>query len=171
MKTRMSRLVATTVIALAVLPALTAPPAFAHASELESSPAADEVLTSAPEEVRIDFDSALLEAGSALLVRDETGESITTGAAVIDGSTYSVPVDAAAPEGVYTVAYRVVSADGHTVEGDFSYTVGTATEGAAVDAAAAASEADQAPWLPFALFGGIGLVVILGIGGALLFRK
>jgi len=72
---------------LAVLISITAlvlmpQPAFGHASSVGSSPAADAVLDTAPSEVRIDFDSGLLEMGAALIVRSADGSSVTTGPAV-----------------------------------------------------------------------------------------
>lgn len=178
-------------------------PAFAHASQVGSSPAADEVLMAAPSEVRIDFDSGLLEMGAALVVRDTAKESITVGPAVVGDRILTVPVDTEAGPGAYSVAYRVVSADGHTIEGSFEYVVMGEPEPADTQASATPSPAetesalpsaepsgtpmptetgaaveaatDGAPeegsLLPILLFGGVGLVLMVGIGGALLLRR
>lgn len=172
-----------------------ASPAFGHASGVGSSPAADEVLPSPPSNVTIDFDSGLLDMGAALVVRDQDGTSIVTGEPVIDDRSFSVAVDPAAPPGVYDVAYRVVSADGHTVEGAFTYTVeGTPAAGeSSVDAGASApaappagdaettpteaaapvttSAAEESGGFPVIWVVGVGLVVIVGVGAALLLRR
>lgn len=204
MTTGLHRARALVILVVAMLAGLvlSAGPAFAHASQVGSSPAADEVLAAAPSEVRIDFDSGLLEMGAALVVRDEAKESITTGPAVVGDRILTVPVDTEAGAGTYSVAYRVVSADGHTIEGSFDYTVEGAPEPAAAETntaspteaesapqstqadstpapsetdAAAAATTDGAPeegsLLPILLFGGVGLVLIIGIGGALLLRR
>lgn len=163
-------------VALTLTTLVAAPSAVhAHASQVGSAPSADEVLPAAPAEVRIDFDSGLLEMGAALVVRDENEESVTTGPAVVGDRTFTVPVDPRAAPGVYSVAYRVVSADGHTIEGSFDYTVaGDVAQSAVTTAPSAAPVAGQesdASWLPIALFAGVGIVVIIGLGGALLLRR
>lgn len=175
---------------------LSSAPASAHASQVGSSPAADEVLTAAPSEVRIDFDSGLLDMGAALVVRNEAKESITAGPTVVGDRILAVPVDPEAPAGTYTVAFRVVSADGHTVEGSFNYTIEEVTPSVEADANSTASQVpddptaepaaspvseptptptaapeEGGPALPLLLFGGVGVVLILGIAGALLLRR
>lgn len=166
---RAVRILMAALIPLTVL-ALTSSPAFGHASEVESAPAADQVLDSAPREVRIDFDSGLLEMGSALIVRDADGRSITTGPAVVKDRAFSVPVDPSATPGTYEVAYRVVSADGHTIEGSFAYTV---DGGAAAPAQqpVAANESSDGAGLPVIWIVGGGVILILALGAALLWRR
>lgn len=140
-----------------------------HASSAGSTPAADEVLATAPSEVQVEFDSGLLEMGSALIVRDAAGRSITTGDAVVSDRTISVAVDPAAAPGVYEVAYRVVSADGHTVEESFSYTVSDGT--ASATAPATTGEPAASSGLPLGWLIAGGVIVILGVGAALLWRR
>lgn len=168
-------------------------PAFGHASQVGTSPEADSVLDAAPAEVTITFDSGLLDMGAALVVRDQDGTSIVTGEPVIDDRAFSIAVDPSAPAGAYDVAYRVVSADGHTVEGSFTYTVdGTADSSVeagpssssatptseAVEATATeptesapASSAEESGGFPVIWIVGVGLVAIVGIGVALLLRR
>ena len=173
-----------------------ASPAFGHASQVGSSPAADDVLPASPSEVTVTFDSGLLDMGAALVVRGQDGTSIVTGEPVIDDRSFSVAVDPSAPAGAYDVAYRVVSADGHTVEGSFTYTVeGTpdAAEPSSVAASSASpaaaageevsesapeaapplttSDAEASGGFPVIWVVGVGLVVIVGIGAALLLRR
>jgi copper transport protein len=52
----------------------------------------------------------------------------------IDGTTLTVPIEGMLPDGVYTVTWRVVDAEeGHETAGAFSFGVGTASGGAAVE--------------------------------------
>lgn len=118
-------------LALALLSALAlvvpATAASGHASWLESSPSAGSTVDTAPSEVQVSFDSPLLDTGGALVVTSADGVVISEPAAVINLAEISVAVDPGAPPGVYTVAFRVVSEDGHTVSDSFDYTVaGTA---------------------------------------------
>ena len=55
----------------------------------------------------------------------------TLGEQVIDGGTVTVSLPSPLPDGTYTVAYRVVSADGHPVQGAYQFTVTGATADAA----------------------------------------
>lgn len=162
------RVMLAAVLSLAALLLLPAP-ASGHASAAGSTPAADEVVQSAPSEVRIEFDSGLLEMGSALIVRDADGRSITTGPAVVSDREFSVPVDPKAPPGVYEVAYRVVSADGHTVEETFSYTVSDGTSSAT--AVTTSTEPSDSPGLPLGWLLAGGVIVIIAVGAALLWRR
>jgi methionine-rich copper-binding protein CopC len=194
MTTRLTSLAAALLLGAGTI--IGASPAFGHASQVDSSPTADEVLSPAPSEVTITFDSALLDMGAALVVRDKGGSSIVTGDAVIDDRVLSVAVDPSAPAGVYEVAYRVVSVDGHTVEGAFTYSVegaagaaepspGTGpsappTPAAPEDTEVTTTEAatpittsveEESGGSPVIWIVGVGLVVIVGVAGALLLRR
>lgn len=194
MTTRLASLAAALLLGMGTI--IGASPAFGHASQVDSSPAAEEVLSPAPSDVTITFDSPLLDMGAALVVRDQDGSSIVTGEPVIDDRAFSVAVDPSAPPGMYEVAYRVVSADGHTVEGAFTYRVGgsadatepTESTGTPVpsapvvsaDAEAATPEAvtptstsveEESGSALILWVVGVGLVVIVGVGAALLLRR
>lgn len=132
-RTVASTLLALLVTGMAVLGMATA--ASAHSQQIGSNPAADEIVTIAPSEVVIEFDSPLVDMGAAVAVRSQDEVSITTGPPVIGDRRVTVPVDPTAVAGTYTVAYRVVSEDGHTITSTFQYTV----EGDAGSAAPAAS--------------------------------
>lgn len=131
-------------LAIALLGALAlvipATGASAHADWLESVPAAGSTLDAAPAEVRVSFDSPLLDSGAALVVTNAEGVVISEPKPVIDRTEISVAVDPGAPAGVYTVAFRVVSEDGHTVSDSFDYTVaGQAPAAASAPSTTAAS--------------------------------
>lgn len=169
-----------------------ASPARAHA-ELESSDPADgATLTAPPASVSFTFGEELLEQGNAIVVTElGTGTRLTTGPVQVDRDVVSVawPDDSAAGE--YRAAFRVVSADGHPIEGTITFTVSSGsgstpaesspapTQSAtplaspAVDPdASAAADSDEGGVSQAAWILGIGLVVLLGaLGGAWYLRR
>lgn len=98
--------------------------AWGHASQVSSTPAAGESVPALPPEIVIAFDSTVMKAGLAVVVRDPAG-------AIVDGAQpivvrNEVRVGLAADEdasGTFAVAYRVVSEDGHAITGQFDFTV------------------------------------------------
>lgn len=66
-------------------------------------------------------------AGFVFSVTDADGNFYGDGCVVVDGSTASMPV-ALGGAGTYSVAYRVVSADGHPIEGAWSFTYAPSTD-------------------------------------------
>ena len=117
-----------------------ATPASAHSSQLDASPPVNAVLDGPPAQVRIVFDTPLLETGSALVVTGPDGTVISDPSPAVDAETITAALDPTAPPGTYTVAYRVVSSDGHTVTSSYEYTVAGA---ASASAAPSASTADE----------------------------
>jgi methionine-rich copper-binding protein CopC len=100
-----------------------APAAQAHVTVVGTTPAADAALDVAPARVEVRFDSGLLDIGDAIVVRSGDGRDISTGPVDLGRDSIAVAVDPAAGPGPYTVAFRVVSADGHEVSSSFAYTV------------------------------------------------
>ena len=99
-------------------------PANAHTELIGSSPSADSSVSDVSE-VSITAGEELLDIGKnaegfVLSVRDENGLYYGDGCVTVDGDTASMPVSLAAA-GDYVVAYRVVSNDGHPVEGEYSF--------------------------------------------------
>ena len=116
------------VVALFGVATLLAPPASAHVQVVGTSPAADAQLDAAPTRAEVRFDSGLLDIGYAMVVRSADGRTVSTGPAQLGPDSIAVATDPAAGPGRYTVAFRVVSADGHEVASSFDYTVtGTPT--------------------------------------------
>lgn len=122
----MIRLIQGLLLALGLL--MVAAPAHAHSELLSSTPADGEVLTSAPPMISLQFNEAISPAGLQVVAQGPQG-SVELGTPVIDGATVQVPWPSDAVGGDYRVAYRVVSADGHPIDGSigFSYPVVTAT--------------------------------------------
>lgn len=105
---------------------LSAGPAFAHAELIGTSPAADSSVSDVTE-VTVTAGEELLDIGSnaegfVMVVTDSMGLYYGDGCVSVTGDTASMDVSLNAP-GDYSVAYRVVSNDGHPVEGQFTFTV------------------------------------------------
>lgn len=113
-----------TLAALLVAVALTvvgAGPAHAHTALLESTPA-EGAEVDAPAEVSLVFNQALIQLGNELTVTDAAGTVTVLEPLFPEGHIVAaeLPVLAAGPA---TVNWRVVSADGHPVEGVLTFTV------------------------------------------------
>ena len=96
-------------------------PAAAHTGLQASSPADGATVATPPELVRLRFNAAPAASPLDVAVTLE-GVVVASGPARTEGSTVVLPVTPAGP-GTYTVAYRVVSADGHPVQGAVRFTV------------------------------------------------
>lgn len=103
-----------------------AAPAWAHDSLISSTPEADEVLETSPEEILLEFSGDGLTTGDAItnviIVTDDHGES-WEGDSQVDGSTMTAELAADMPGGEYTVAYRVAYSDGHAEEQAFDFEI------------------------------------------------
>jgi len=115
---RASALVAA--VALCVL--VTVAPASAHAELVSSNPTDGATLPSLPAEVVLTFDENV-GTPAYVSVTDADGTSVASGEAAIDGATVTQRLSTTAAAGTYSLAYRVVSDDGHPVTGTLGFTV------------------------------------------------
>jgi methionine-rich copper-binding protein CopC len=100
--------------------------AFAHARLVKSIPADDAELSAAPGAVVLTFNESPEHSFSSVDLRNPAGEIVTT-PAVREGETPDslvMPLPENLPAGAYTVQYRVLSVDGHVVEGRFGFRIG-----------------------------------------------
>ncbi len=104
--------------------------ALGHALPQSSVPAAGAQLATSPIQVTIIFGERPDPNLSTIKVLDTTGAAVTSGptaALPINPLALVVPLKPNLPEGVYTVAWRSVSAvDGHLASGSFAFGVGVA---------------------------------------------
>jgi len=114
--------VLTLALGLVTIPVAGAP-AFAHDTEVATQPADGAVLTEPPARVVIEFDARIMDVGEALVVRSADGVVVSTGTPVVEGRALSTAVRTDVPAGTFTVAYRIVSQDGHPLSSTFSYVV------------------------------------------------
>ncbi|MFE6234855.1 copper resistance protein CopC [Cellulosimicrobium sp. NPDC057862] len=114
----------------AALATLTAAPASAHDRMLSSDPADGAQLATPPTAITLTFNTEPLPVEPQVVVSDSAGTVVTQGAPTIEGSTATLALDPAVALGgdTYTVAWRVVSSDGHPIEGTFAFTVAAQPE-------------------------------------------
>ncbi len=154
-----------------------AAPASAHNYLVSSTPAENETLTELPEEFAITTNDALLDlsgtgSGFALQVIDAEGLYYGDGCVEVEGASVYTPAAIGGP-GEYTLAWQVVSADGHTISDEFTFewageataegTTSAPTCGEAAVSESAAPEADASAGAQDET-----LSTILWIGGAIL---
>ncbi|GLY24720.1 copper resistance protein CopC [Micromonospora sp. NBRC 101691] len=113
-----------TAVALCLTPAS---PAAAHNTLQEATPARDARVTTPPGEITLRFMQKLNPDLTTITLTDDTGQEMPTGEVTVTGPTGTIAIDEPIANGTYTVAYRVVSADGHPVRGSYRFTVADPT--------------------------------------------
>ena len=102
--------------------------ASAHGEITQAVPAADSKVLAAPTEVSIEFDGKLQTLGNesinSITVTDDHGQVISSPVSVVNGTKISNRLLLTDITGLVAVHYRIVSEDGHPVEGDYTFTVG-----------------------------------------------
>ncbi|MFM8843572.1 MAG: copper resistance protein CopC [Actinomycetota bacterium] len=112
-------------MALILLIVMYALPASAHSVLVSSIPSAGATFIDFPMEVVLNFNEDLMVVGdenpNKIEVFDESG-ALVSGATVVKEKAAAAPVGITG-NGKFTVKYRVVSKDGHVVEGSYSFDV------------------------------------------------
>jgi methionine-rich copper-binding protein CopC len=96
-----------------------------HAVLVKSSPARRAILSQPPARVQLWFNERLEAQFSQLTVWDAEGRQVDAHDVQVgpdDAKRLSVSLPDLVP-GMYTVKFRVLSVDGHVVEGEFPFTV------------------------------------------------
>lgn len=141
-------LLAAAVTALAVL-LLPVGAAQGHAELVSSSPKDGQRLATAPAEIRFTFGEDLLDTGNGITVTVvATGERLDLGEVAVDRDTVAVAWPQRSPAGELRAAYRVVSADGHPIDGSVTFVVASPagpTPAAAPVSGSAAPPASPSP--------------------------
>jgi copper resistance protein C len=152
--------------------ALTAGPAAAHAALSGSDPAADARIDTAPARVTLTFNEAIQLSFASLTVVGPDGAHYEGGDLRADGSDLSTDLRALGAAGQYTVAFRVVSEDGHPIQGSYGFELTRAatpppavTDAAApaVTPVAAAESEDDSTGVPVWILA-VGAIVLVGAG-------
>lgn len=162
-------------------------PALAHAALVSSDPADGASLDAAPRQVTFTFSEAMSEP-AYVVVRAADGTSVTQGAPRVENAVVVQALRADLAPGRYTMAYRAVSADGHPVSDQLSFTVAgspsstsstsspsspssssSPSSAPATPAPVAQSADGGTPWPAYA--SGAATLVVLGGGVVLLLRR
>lgn len=130
----------------------------AHASVIGSTPQDGSAVTEQPGTVSVVLNEEIIDvpggqSANALQLTDASGLYYGDGCATVDGDTISLDAELGAA-GDYTLAYQVVSADGHAVSGEIAFAfepvdgIGGpdgATEAPVCDAAAPVAPVESEP--------------------------
>ncbi|GAB3234567.1 hypothetical protein GCM10027447_31820 [Glycomyces halotolerans] len=96
--------------------------ASAHAALVSTDPEDGAALDTAPESFSATFSEILDGPSTEIAVTGPGGEAVEVDEPSFDGDTFTQPMRYTAP-GRYTVAFRVISEDGHRVDGSVAFTV------------------------------------------------
>jgi methionine-rich copper-binding protein CopC len=119
-----ARVVAGALVGFAGLLVLPAAPASAHAELVGSNPKDGATVQRLPTEVQLEFDEEVFTPAYVQVTASD-GTKVGAGAPDVAGTTVTLPLTQDGPSGSYTVAYRVVSDDGHPVTGEITFDVTT----------------------------------------------
>jgi copper resistance protein C len=169
-----------------------AAPASAHAALVRATPADGAVLGTAPSSVTLQFDDPISTSFATLTVTGPDGATVSSGRASVSGNKVSGALDDGLAPGRYRTVFRVVSEDGHPVNGQLTFTVklpggtgspsttsgapatGTTSGGATTSSGAASpgspsTTAGGSSWLADNLLPLTGalLLVVIGVGALL----
>jgi len=162
--------------------AASATAASAHATLESTTPRAGAVVQGPPAAVRLTFDEAV-GTPAFIAVTGPQGR-VDTGATRVAGAVVSVALEKSLPAGRYSVAFRVVSDDGHPVESSYTFQVKAAASvsspapsasaapvpaaaGTAASAEAANGQNHSSHWL----MGAAGVAMVLAGAGALVWER
>lgn len=125
---RFSSLAAAAAVAFAALLGFgAAAPAYAHDQLIDTNiESTDE---QGPVAVVLTFNNKPLAVGSELIVTGEDGENVVSGEIEVVDNSVRQALDAPLAPGSYEVVWRVVSSDGHPIEGTFEFEADTAAQG------------------------------------------
>ena len=134
MNLRRLLMVAVAVAALAVPSS-----ALGHAALVSTTPAIGAIVKTAPKTVTLSFTEDINSVGARVQVIARDGKRYDDGAPQVNGRVLSQALKADLPAGTSTVAWTVISADGHRISNAFQFSVGEETVGGNTDADAAAA--------------------------------
>jgi copper transport protein len=101
---------------------------FAHAYIIESSPSENETLKMSPNEVTIQFDESIQPKFNSIMVTDSNGNRVDMKNGGTDPKKPTIlktGLKKNLPNGTYRIQWKVISNDGHPVEGVIPFQIGT----------------------------------------------
>ncbi|MCS6711327.1 copper resistance protein CopC [Brachybacterium sp. EF45031] len=174
---RLSRLLLSLLVL--VLGVSVAPAALAHDQLVSSDPADGTTVQESPERITLTYSSEPLDVGSLVVVTGPDGTELQRGEPTVDGLDATLDLEQPLPAGTSTVQWRVVSSDGHPIEGTLSVTVDGPTPSATATSAPAPTPSPTtapepapapssgAPWLLI----GVGALAVLAVGAGILLAR
>jgi methionine-rich copper-binding protein CopC len=116
----------------------------AHGQLVSVSPANGSTVSAAPVSVVLTFSEAVSSTFAVVRV-SRAGEVVSEGRAIVEGAVVTQRLTASLDSGLYTVAYRVVSSDGHPVSSTTTFRLaGASSSSRATPATGSASASGSA---------------------------
>src|SRR5699024_2436855 len=81
------------------------------------------VLETSPEQITLTYSANILDVSPVVRISDEDGEMLTEVTPRVEGPDAIAEITEPLPDGTHTFQWRVVSSDGHPIEGTFTLTV------------------------------------------------
>lgn len=123
-----------------------AAPASAHAQLVSTTPANGAHVDPAPKEVSLRFSEKVSLKLGGVRVLNTDGERVDKDDATVDGDTVTVGLRDGLRDGPYVVAWNVVSADSHPVNGAFTFVVGAGANASREEIASLLAVPSDKPW-------------------------
>jgi copper resistance protein C len=146
--------------------------AAAHNELIGSDPPDGATVATSPARVSLTFDLPVRPGFSTVTVTGPDGSQWQAGSPAESGAVVSAPVHPLGPAGQYTIAYQVLSADGHPVRGAVRFTLTAPDPGAAAaplpaeqSGIATSSTSGSTPVWPW--LAGVGVLLVAGVVVAL----
>jgi methionine-rich copper-binding protein CopC len=154
-------------------------PVLAHARLVETYPANGEALAEPPEQVQLQFNEPVEAEFDPIGVYDQEGERVDEDDARVspDDRRLLVADLGELSEGSYTVEWRIASADGHPIDGEYEFAMNASAAGtgagnpiASIERSAEQDEADSRWGGALVLIFGVLLVCTLAVVGLVMLR-
>lgn len=118
------------IAALSIFMGFSIPAASAHTSVVATVPTYKSTLTAMPREISIEFTDPLMAIGTkkinTITIAHPDGSELEISETIIEKNIIKAELpDANYIDGTYTVSYRVVSADGHSISGSYELYLNT----------------------------------------------
>lgn len=138
----MKRILLICLAALWLLPSV----ALAHSKLEEALPAQDATVTVLPERIELTYNTKIEKLSNFKLINAAGGE-IEKDKVEVDGMKMTGGIPDTLPNGIYTVKWVIIGADGHSVEGDYAFTLDApvVTEAPSPEPTATAETATPSP--------------------------
>jgi methionine-rich copper-binding protein CopC len=116
------------IVLVVILLGLNIPSAIAHSELVSSNPSASASIQQLPEQIELEFNEELLNLGSgnSVSIISPSGEDLGMGETSTEGAKITRLLNTASESGTFEVKYRVVSADGHVLNGKYTFNVSEA---------------------------------------------
>lgn len=111
------------IVLVVFLLGLSAPSAVAHSELVSSNPSASANIQQLPEQIELEFNEELLNLGSgnSVSIISPSGEDLGMGVTSTEGAKITRLLNTTSETGTFEVKFRVVSGDGHVLNGSYTF--------------------------------------------------